>query len=41
MQLNNRKSDLLQARQNLLQCKYTALYNLAMLRFYQGQQVKL
>ena len=41
VELTNGKNDLLQARQNLLQCKYTALYNLAMLRFYQGQQVKL
>ena len=41
VELTNGKNDLLQAQQNLLQCKYTALFNLAMLRFYQGEQVRL
>lgn len=35
------KNNLLQAESQRIQGKYTALYNLAMLRFYQGQQVKL
>jgi len=34
------KNNLLQAESQKIQSKYTALYNLAMLRFYQGQQVK-
>ena len=35
------KNNLLQAESQKIQSKYTALYNLAMLRFYQGQQIKL
>lgn len=35
------KNNLLQAEGQKLQSKYTALYNLAMLRFYQGEQMTL
>ncbi len=35
------KNNLLQAEGQKLQSKYTALYNLAMLRFYQGEQMAL
>ncbi|HCE48122.1 MAG TPA: hypothetical protein DEQ84_05660 [Prevotellaceae bacterium] len=35
------KNNLLQAEGQKLQSKYTALYNLAMLRFYQGEKMRL
>lgn len=35
------KNNLIQAKQNVLQSKYTALLNLALLRFYQGYRMKL
>jgi len=41
IELTSGKTNLLQAEQQLLQSKYTTLYNLAMLRFYQGQSIKL
>ena len=41
VELTTGKNNLLQAQQNLLQSKYTALYNLAMLRFFQGQGIRL
>lgn len=41
VELTTGKTNLLQAEQQLLQSKYTTLYNLAMLRFYQGQPIKL
>ena len=41
IELTSGKTNLLQAEQQLLQSKYTTLYNLAMLRFYQGEPLKL
>lgn len=41
VELTTGKSELLEAKQSLLESKYTALYNLAMLRFYQGEVIKL
>lgn len=41
VELTTGKNNLLQAQQNMLQSKYTALLNIAMLKFYQGQQIKL
>ena len=41
VELTTGKNNLLQAQQQLLQSKYTALYNLAMLRFYQGEPIRL
>lgn len=41
VELTTGKNNLLQAEQQLLQSKYTALYNLAMLRFYQGELIRL
>lgn len=41
VELTTGKNNLLQAEQQLLQAKYTALLNLAMLRFYQGQPISL
>ena len=41
VELNTGKNNLLSSQQQLLQSKYTALYNLSMLRFYQGQNIKL
>ncbi len=41
VELTTGKNNLLQAKQQLLQCKYTVLYNLAMLRFYEGEDIKL
>lgn len=41
VELTTGKNNLLQAEQQLLQSKYTALLNLAMLRFYQGEGLKL
>lgn len=41
VELTTGKNNLLQAEQQLLQSKYTALYNLAMLRFYQGEPIRL
>lgn len=35
------KNNLIQAKQSLLQAKYTALLNLAMLRFYEGYEMRL
>ena len=34
------KDNLLSAQQNQLQSKYTALYNLQMLNFYRGGEIK-
>ena len=41
VELTTGKNNLLQAQQQLLQTKYTALLNRAMLRFYQGGELKL
>ena len=41
VELNTSKNNLLQAEQQLLQCKYTTLLNLALLRFYQGESIRL
>ncbi len=41
VELTTGKDNLLQAEQQLLQSKYTTLYNLSMLRFYQGEAIKL
>ncbi|MBR3093530.1 MAG: TolC family protein [Bacteroidaceae bacterium] len=41
VELTTGKNNLLQAQQQLLQTKYTALLNRAMLRFYQGEELKL
>lgn len=41
VELTTGKNDLLQAEQQLLQSKYTALMNLAMLNFYQGGGMSL
>ena len=41
IELTSGKTNLLQAEQQMLQSKYTTLYNLAMLRFYQGEAIKL
>lgn len=40
VELMTEKDKLLTARQNLLQSKYQALYNLQMLRFYEGGEIK-
>lgn len=41
VELTTGKNNLLQAEQQLIQSKYMALLNLAMLRFYQGEDIKL
>ena len=41
VELTTGKNNLLQAQQQLLQTKYTALLNQAMLRFYQGETINL
>ena len=41
VELTTGKNNLLSARQQMLQSKYTALFNLSMLRFYEGQSIKL
>ena len=41
VELTTGKTNLLQAQGQMLQSKYTAVYNLSMLRFYQGQQMSL
>lgn len=41
VELTTGKTNLLQARQTTLQSKYTALLNIAMLRFYQGEGMRL
>ena len=41
VELNTSKNNLLQAEQQLLQSKYTTLLNLALLRFYQGESIRL
>lgn len=41
IELTTGKNNLLQAEQQLLQSKYTTLYNMAMLRFYQGNKIEL
>ena len=41
VELTTGKTNLMQAEQQLLQSKYNTLYNLAMLRFYQGETIKL
>lgn len=39
VELTTGKNNLLQAQQNLLENKYTTLYNQAMLRFYKGENI--
>jgi outer membrane protein len=41
VELTTGKNNLLQAEQQLLQTKYTALLNYAMLKFYAGEEIKL
>lgn len=41
VELTTGKTNLMQAEQQLLQSKYNTLYNIAMLRFYQGEVIKL
>lgn len=41
VELTNGKNNLIQAEQQLLETKYTALFNLAMLHFYQGESINL
>ena len=41
VELMTGKDKLLSAQQSMLQSKYTALYNEQMLRFYQGQEIKI
>ncbi len=41
VELTTGKTNLLQAKQTKLQSKYTALLNIAMLRFYQGEPMRL
>lgn len=41
VELLTEKSNLLSARQETLQAKYTALLNAALLRFYQGEEIAL
>ena len=41
VELTTGKNNLLQAEQQKLQSKYNTLYNLAMLRFYQGEGIEL
>ncbi|MCM1311616.1 MAG: TolC family protein [Bacteroides sp.] len=41
VELTTGKNNLLQAEQQMLQSKYTTLLNIAMLRFYQGEGIKL
>lgn len=41
VELTTGKTNLMQAEQQLLQSKYNTLYNLAMLRFYQGEDIHL
>lgn len=41
VELTTGKTNLMQAEQQLLQSKYNTLYNLAMLRFYQGERIHL
>ena len=41
VELTTGKNNLLQAQQQLLQTKYTALLNSAMLNFYAGENIKL
>ena len=40
-ELLNSRSSLLEARQELLQNKYTALLNMALLNFYRGESLEL
>ena len=41
VELNTGKNNLLKAEQQYLEAKYTTLYNIAMLRFYQGEIIAL
>jgi outer membrane protein len=41
VELTTGKNDLLNAQQQKLQTKYTSLFNLAMLKFYQGEKMEL
>ena len=41
VELTTGKNNLLQAQQQLLQSKYTALLNISMLRFYAGERIQL
>jgi outer membrane protein len=41
VELTTGKNNLLSAQQQMLQSKYTALYNISMLHFYEGQKIKL
>ena len=41
VELTTGKNNLLQAQQQLLESKYNALYNIAMLNFYHGRNISL
>lgn len=41
VELTTGKNNLLSAKQQMIQAKYTSLYNLAMLKFYSGESIKL
>ncbi|MCQ2076578.1 MAG: TolC family protein [Bacteroidaceae bacterium] len=41
VELNTGKNNLLKAEQQYLEAKYTTLYNIAMLRFYEGKEINL
>ena len=41
VELTTGKNNLLSAKQQMLQSKYMALFNMAMLRFYSGEKIKL
>ena len=41
VELNNGKTNMLQAEQQYLEAKYRTLYNIAMLNFYQGKSLEL
>lgn len=41
VELTTGKNNLLSAKQQMIQAKYTALYNMAMLKFYAGENIKL
>lgn len=41
VELNTGRTNLMQAAQQYLQAKYTTLYNIAMLKFYKGEIIKL
>ena len=41
IELTTGKNNLLQAEQQMLQSKYTTLYNKALLKFYAGEKMEL